>query len=477
MENEDLVQELLGEETPTGEQPKKYASIAELISQSFAQPLFYFTVEKPGPTKEVRGQVDKLWSISEIMEDENFSSFISPDVREKYAFIINNPTTDIQPQIAELIIDVYDSITSVKKQQRIEDPTSTFTKPKPDVIITFDKKKTEEPASGLSYKDFSTSVKETDTSDIKLAEDVNDVAKTAQDIQQAQGAIRTSHPTWGYKTTKDGLITNSAGEQVPAPFWKGNEYSMFTDLDPSEIFRLQQKMVRAGMDAPTLDEWGQWTDREANFMSAIFIKAADDPNFAWEKDLAAGLPAYTSTLDKVMTEVGETEDFIKLLNEANYLQSEVNVSPAQIQQLIDQAADELGIVITPQNYVDYGNLAVQSFGQAAALERDFKNSLITDKDLILNTTFKDVRATQPGEFPRYLKGSTLPLVLPSYEYLMGQKGEQPIVKSALEIITEELAKRPEVKGQLAAAEDLNNIKYATNLFEASMGAIELGENT
>ena len=47
---DDLIDELLSEEEGTTEEPqKKYASIAELISQSFAQPLYFFTVETPGP--------------------------------------------------------------------------------------------------------------------------------------------------------------------------------------------------------------------------------------------------------------------------------------------------------------------------------------------------------------------------------------------------------------------------------------------
>ena len=251
---------------------------------------------------------------------------------------------------------------------------------------------------------------------------------------------------------------------------------MFSDMDPSEVFALQQKMVRAGMKAPTVEQYGQWSDTEANFMSAVFIKAADDTDFSWEKDTAAGLPAYTTALQELMDEVGQTEDFIKLLNEANYLQSEPNVSPAQIQQLLDQAAAGLGITLTAQNLVDYGNLAVQAYGQAAALEKDFQGSLITDRDVILGTTYKDIRAVGEGEFPRYLKGAAVPLVLPSYEYLMGQKGPQPEVKSALEIVTEALEARPEIQQQQAANEDLQDIKYSTNLFEASMGAIELGGN-
>jgi len=470
---DDLIDELLPEEEGTTEEPqKKYASIAELISQSFAQPLYFFTVETPGPTKKARGTIEKLWSITEVMENTDFSAFISDDTRAKYADIVANPNVDAQAKVVELITDVYDDISTGKKQYVVE-AEGTFTQPGKNTIITFNENKTT--GATLSYKDFAEGVESTSTEEIVLAEEVEEASKTVQDIQVAQGAIRTSHPTWGYKTTKDGLIQNSTGEFVPAPFWKGNEYSMFSDMDPSEIFSLQQKMVRAGMKAPTVEQYGQWSDTEANFMSAVFIKAADDTDFSWEKDMAAGLPAYTTALQELMDEVGQTEDFIKLLNEANYLQSEPNVSPAQIQQLLDQAAAGLGITLTAQNLVDYGNLAVQAYGQAAALEKDFQGSLITDRDVILGTTYKDIRAVEEGEFPRYLKGSAVPLVLPSYEYLMGQKGPQPEVKSALEIVTEALEARPEIQQQQAANEDLQDIKYSTNLFEASMGAIELGD--
>lgn len=487
---DDLIDELLPEEEGTTEEPqKKYASIAELISQSFAQPLYFFTVETPGPayvgTKSARGVIEKHWSITEVMENTDFSAFISDDTRAKYADIVANPNVDAQAKVVELITDVYDDISSGKKQYIVE-AEGTFFQPGKNTIITFSQKKTDDGAMAtdaqgraiglLNYSEYGQSVENTSTEEIVLAEEVEEASKTAQDIQAAQGAIRTSHPTWGYKTTKDGLIQNSTGEFVPAPFWKGNEYSMFSDMDPSEIFSLQQKMVRAGMKAPTVEQYGQWSDTEANFMSAVFIKAADDTNFSWEKDMAAGLPAYTTALQELMDEVGQTEDFIKLLNEANYLQSEPNVSPAQIQQLLDQAAAGLGITLTAQNLVDYGNLAVQAYGQAAALEKDFQGSLITDRDVILGTTYKDIRAVGEGEFPRYLKGAAVPLVLPSYEYLMGQKGPQPEVKSALEIVTEALEARPEIQQQQAANEDLQDIKYSTNLFEASMGAIELGGN-
>ena len=94
---ENLIDELLSEEESTTEEPqKKYASIAELISQSIAQPLYFFTVETPGPTEKARGTIEKLWNITEIMENTDFSEFISDDTRAKYADIVANPNVDAQ---------------------------------------------------------------------------------------------------------------------------------------------------------------------------------------------------------------------------------------------------------------------------------------------------------------------------------------------------------------------------------------------
>ena len=56
------------------------------------------------------------------------------------------------------------------------------------------------------------------------------------------------------------------------------------DLEEDDIFRLQQQMVQGGMDAPPVTEFGQWTAREANFMSIIFSRATDSGK--WEEDSA-----------------------------------------------------------------------------------------------------------------------------------------------------------------------------------------------
>ena len=184
---DDLIDELLPEEEGTTEEPqKKYASIAELISQSFAQPLYFFTVETPGPTTKARGTIEKLWSITEVMENTDFSNFISDNTRAKYADIVANPNEDAQAKVVELITDVYDDISSGKKQYTVE-AEGTFFQPGKDTIITFNENQTT--GATLSYKDFAEGVENTSTEEIVLAEQVEEASQTAQDIQAAQGAI------------------------------------------------------------------------------------------------------------------------------------------------------------------------------------------------------------------------------------------------------------------------------------------------
>jgi hypothetical protein len=45
----------------------------------------------------------------------------------------------------------------------------------------------------------------------------------------------------------------------------------------------------------------------------------------------------------------------------------------------------------------------------------------------------------------------------------------------MDVIKENLLARPEIQGEIASTESLQQIQYATNLFEASMAQIELGD--
>ena len=49
--------------------------------------------------------------------------------------------------------------------------------------------------------------------------------------------------------------------------------------------------------------------------------------------------------------------------------------------------------------------------------------------------------------------------------------------NALDVITENLKARPDIQREMSSVEALSQVQYATNLFEASMGQIELGKTT
>ena len=279
----------------------------------------------------------------------------------------------------------------------------------------------------------------------------------------------------GFKTDNQGLIENSKGEMVEAPFFKGEEYSMFEfELEADDIFRLQKQMEAAGMDAPPVTEYGQWTSREANFMALIFSRATDSGQC--ETDTANGLQGCETTLKEVSENNQAVEGFVKLLRDGKYGQEPVNATPAQIQQILDAGAASLGITLSAKDYTDYAYVVTNALQKEATLIDEYNRSAVTDSDIIRGASFRDVRSMEEGEYARYLKAGELPLVIPSYESLTGQKGIRPELASAQEIVTEELKK---IKAnQIQGQQDLNNLRYTTNLFESAMGQIEfMKENT
>ena len=307
--------------------------------------------------------------------------------------------------------------------------------------------------------------------------------KGGEIIPDPAGTYRSSHPAWGYSTTQDGTVyskteTDENGEPIEydAPFYKGAEYRNFIDMDPSEVFILQQRMVRAGMDAPPTAEFGQWTDREATFMAQIFIKATDSGN--WEKDLASNIPMYETTLTEQEEIYTETKDFTEMYQDMLNLEQQVKANPSQIKELMDQVGALMGINFTDADYVDFAQDINKSLAEAAASQKAYEESLITDKDIILGTTVGDSYRTPAGE--GYVKlaipGSNLPLIVPGYEVLMQGKGEIPQPKNAIDTIQENLLARPEIQGEIASVESLQKIQYGTNFFEASMGQIGMGDD-
>ena len=311
----------------------------------------------------------------------------------------------------------------------------------------------------------------------KKAQDGADVGEY---IGDEYGAYRSSHRYWGYKTDIDGFIPSTVQvdgdgnpEILDAPFAKGSEYRNFIDMSPHEIFQLQKRLVLAGMDAPTTSEYGQWSQREAKFMSAVFIRATDTGN--WEEDLANGVPLYETTLSELEDIYTETSEFTDLYQKGLFLEQQAKANPGQIKDILDQVSEILGINFTDNDYLEFANEVNRGLATSALSQKEYEDSLITDRDIILGTNVGDFKATPEGKFPLYLSGSSLPLVVPGYDILRQEKGEIPEPLNSLDVITENLKARPDIQREMSSTEALDAIKYSTNLFEASMGQIELGD--
>ena len=313
----------------------------------------------------------------------------------------------------------------------------------------------------------------------KKAQDSADVGEYVGD---EYGTYRSSHPYWGYKTDRGGLIPSTDPskvdvdgnpEMIDAPFAKGSEYRNFIDMSPHEIFQLQKRLVQAGMDAPTTSEYGQWSQREAKFMSAVFIRATDTGN--WEEDLANQVPLYETTLSELEDIYTETSEFADLYQKGLFLEQQAKANPGQIKDILDQVSEILGINFTDNDYLEFANEVNKGLATSALSQKEYEDSLITDRDIILGTNVGDFNATPQGKFPLYLSGSSLPLVVPGYDILRQEKGEIPEPLNSLDVITENLKARPDIQREMSSVEALDAIKYSTNLFEASMGQIELGD--
>ena len=295
---------------------------------------------------------------------------------------------------------------------------------------------------------------------------------TSQQIQNNKDSYSTSGNAWGITTTQEGLIANpeKPTEFMTAPFIKGDEYRDFVDMSEAEIFKLQKQMVAAGMSPPSIDEFGQWTAREANFMVGIFVQATDSGT--WFQDSQNRVPMWTTALANVTANFKEREDFTNLLRSEGYGVPAPNPTTSQIKSLLDGAAAANGVVLSQSDYVNFANVVIKAMQQSEQSQRDSDNATVTDRDLIFKTNFRDARSVQKGEYARFLDGSPLPLVLPSYEFLTQEAGYQPPVLSTEEILNDEIKKLK--SKQIEGNQDLAQIKYATNLFETAMGKLTYG---
>tara|TARA_R100000742_G_C4278540_1_gene101514 strand:- start:1346 stop:2881 length:1536 start_codon:yes stop_codon:yes gene_type:complete len=500
----DELEDLLGEEELTDEEETEefevptvndlpesqstnvpqYNSIFDLIQKTFNTGLFYFSTgfSKPSDSSDPYGNYvagsEGFISIREMMTDASYEGFITDELKESYTKIIENPSVNVQEELAQFVQDVGDTLL---KGQRTQVPIRGS---EASYMLTINKKKTRKGMNGITYE---TSVNEIKAQDfgqlekteeqLKAQEEVTQKQKEVQETIVTDGIVRTSSPAWGYTTDNEGyqtIETDGKKDYLPAPFWKGMEYSLFSDMEQSDVFRLQQSMVAAGMKAPPVDQYGMWTDREANFMSILFIKATDNGNA--RKDQNNGLGGWETQLTQMSEDYSATEAFMAVLNKRQYGQGESNVSPAMIKSILDTAAAANGIELSANDYVNFASVVTNAMQAQSEAENAFNSSLITDRDIILNSRFMDARAIRDEDTPsRFFKGNSMPLVLPSYDWMTQQKGgTAPTVIPYQEIVNEQIAKLK--SNQIAGRQTLNDVKTIANLFESSMGAIGYGDD-
>ena len=518
---------LMGEETSVEEPPivvneneiiqsqpsAKYQSIFDLIQTNVALPIFYFDsfledeVETYAGKKELNllANGSQFFSIKEIMTKPEFAPFITQELKNTYNTILNNPTIKVQDDFVNFITELGQTLDSGQKTQRVPNTYQSVdaTDFQPTVILQYNKKETENGnmqlgadkglvsyvniADNIANQNFNKIVKEEEVTVEQDAQERRVAA--AQETIVSEGIIRTSSPAWGYSTGNDGfqkVIAADGSESFePAPFFKGEEYSRFNTLDQSEILLLQQSLVRAGMVAPRIDEYGVWTDREANFMSVIFMRATDTGQA--RKDIANGLEGWETTLKEVSENFAANEGFIELLKAGNYGSQAPNVSPSTVHAMLKKAAAANGVELSSKDLVNYASVVTNALTQEADLQKQFDNAAVTDRDIILNAKFKDPRAIKDGEMPRFFTGNNMPLVLPSYDYLTQGKGglasglagdgynktTAPTLRSAQEIVNEQIDLM--TQNQQAGNTTLADMKYSANLFEQSMGMIGYGD--
>ena len=455
-------------------------SIGEIIAYYLQQAAYEYDVAKVNKRGTSVDAGIKTFNINQIFQNDDLQGIFSDDTIALYNDVTTNLNID---KLTELVIKADAEIRSAEPV--IDRPTEGSAKGA--TTYTFQKPGFFGSGTQTNTQDIIDEINRTvDSVDYKSARDAENRAKeqadSAEYLPDPAGTYRSTHPAWGYTTDKSGMVlskteTDENGEPVEydAPFYKGAEYRNFIAMDPSDIFILKQRMVRAGHDAGPPDKFGQWTDKDATFMAQLFIKATDSGN--WEKDMAAGVPMYETTLTEQEQIYTETKNFSEMYQDMLNLEQQVKANPTQIKELMDQVGALLGINFTDADYVDFAEDINKSLAEASASQKAYEESLITDRDIILGTTLGDSYRAEPGEgyVKLALPGSRLPLMVPGYEVLMQGKGEIPQPKSAIDTIQENLLARPEIQGEIASVDSLQQIQYGANFFEASMGQIGMGD--
>lgn len=498
-EHDDVVDELLGDDTEEETQDVSEKEVTRLTANSVYSyvenivnmPVFYFNFGDPTVSAGARGMVlegyipsedSGFFSLKQLVTKPEFLQILPRQFESRYRNITNFGLAEenLEKELNDLLSDI-DEYFTANVETKVGNEIVAYDKELTDrgsvpTTINLYGENTGEPTS---FADFLATIDGTNVPTIKeqaeaFVTQVEAEAElaTSQQIQNNKDSYSTSGNAWGITTTQEGYIANpeKPTEFMVAPFIKGDEYRDFVDMSEAEIFKLQKQMVAAGMSPPSIDEFGQWTAREANFMIGIFVQATDSGT--WFQDSQNEVPMWTTALANVTASFKERENFTNLLRSDGYGVPAPNPTTSQIKSLLDGAAAANGVVLSQSDYVNFANVVIKAMQQSEQSQRDNNNATVTDRDLILNTNFRDARSVQKGEYARFLDGSPLPLVLPSYEFLTQEAGYQPPVLSTEEILNDEIKKLK--SKQIEGNQDLAQIKYATNLFETAMGKLTYG---
>ena len=466
-------------------------SVYGYVENMVNMPVFYFDFGEPTVSAGARGMAIEgyipsedsgYFSLKQLMTKPEFLQILPRQFESRYRNITNFGLSeeDLEKELQDLFTDI-DTYFTANEETKVGNEIVAYDKELTDrgSAVTTINLYGEDTNQPTSFKDFVDTIDGTNVPTIKeqsaqIVKEIEEQAElaTAQQIQNNADSYSTSGNAWGITTTQEGYIANpeKPTEFMIAPFIKGDEYRDFVDMSEAEIFNLQKQMVNAGMSPPSIDEYGQWTAREANFMVGIFVEATDSGT--WYQDKINKVPMWTTALANVTTSFKEREDFTNLLRSDGYGVPAPNLSTSQIKSLLDGAAAANGVVLSDSDYVNFANVVIKASQQSAQSQIDNENATVTDRDLILNTRYGSERSLQPGEYARFLEGNPLPLILPSYEFLTQQAGYQPPVLSTEEILNDEIKKLK--SRQIEGNQDLTAIKYATNMFETAMGKLTYG---
>lgn len=499
--------ELLEEEVVTETEQKIQRSVANTVYGAIEAytklPIFFFDMPVTGLSAGLRGMpssdpklsTSDYLSLSEIINDYRFNQFMPRQFRDRYKLITGFGVSEenLEKEMVSLVQDMHSYFTENDLfRYNIRDAEEAGSETQ---VINYNPKKTENGSPKLGAALFGAETVATldDVVDFFDGTLIPEIAKGAEEIAEAQAQAEaeeeelskaktivnnteqygTSGLAWGFSTDSKGYIINpQTGEKEVAPFLKGDEYYDFLDMSEADIFRLQKRMVQAGMNPPTVDEYGKWTEREARFMTVVFTKATDSGSYL--TDAQNEMPMYETALNNMIANYQETDSFVQLLANTGYGVPKPNPSAGQIKSLLDAAAQAEGVVLSEADYVNFANVVINAMEKEATMQREFDQTIPTDRDLILNTNFKDPKAAYGGDYgpSRMLEGSGLPLVLPSYEFLTQSKGTKPTPLKTSEILQDEIKV---LKGrQIEGNQDLREIQYVTNMFEQAMGQLTYG---